>query len=219
MFVLMLLVDYIGRVQHVYKRKKKLNLAFLLVLTILLLPLTSAVNLESGTVLNTTGSNSSMTFEGCSIIVTEVDVTPYYVFLSYPTYIDSTLNNRYELPDGINWSTNNDNIDCSEFAGAYSIGNPTVNSVCGDFITGFMNIGGRISTLYTVLGILMVISVVVLLLLVIAKFRSGGISSFSTEGSNIPIGLIIGIVIAVMFFVLILILLLMAVDPVCSISV
>ncbi len=58
LFVLILLEFYIGAIQHVLKSKKKLSLLFLLVL----LPLVSAVQIDSGTIIQSVGLNTTLNF-------------------------------------------------------------------------------------------------------------------------------------------------------------
>ncbi len=62
---------------------------YAIIIILLLIPSVSAVDLLNGTVLNATVSNSTMTFEGCEINVTQSVVSNISIELSNPFYISS----------------------------------------------------------------------------------------------------------------------------------
>jgi len=84
-----------------------------LMLVMFLVSFASAVTLDSGTVLNTTGSNSSMTFNTVTVTVDQATVTEYNVSLYNTTYTNGEL--TVDFTTTIDWKTVNDNVDSSEF--------------------------------------------------------------------------------------------------------
>lgn len=82
---------------------------FLLALVALLLfPLVSAVTLDSGTVLNTSVSNSSMTFPTVTVYVDQVTVTPTTILLYNSSFTNGNL--IANISTTLNWSTVNRNL-------------------------------------------------------------------------------------------------------------
>ncbi len=90
-------------------KKKLIFIIFLLIL----LPSASAVLLESGTTLNTSISNSSMTFLGCSVTTDEALVETTRITLTNNSF--SPPFNLFNFPDPIIWEDENKNIDCGDF--------------------------------------------------------------------------------------------------------
>lgn len=85
----------------------------LLVLTLLVLPLTSAVQLQSGLYLNTTGSNSSMSFFGVNVTVDEANIASNAISLYNVSYTNGNLG--VTLSTVVNWTNNNAHIDSGAF--------------------------------------------------------------------------------------------------------
>lgn len=142
MLVLGLMVVCIEEIPQIVLKnehsKKKLIFVFFLAFA-LVFPLISAFQFDNGYHLNTTQSNSSMTFSGCSIIVSQYTNSPFAITLFNATYVDPSLIAQYTLPNLINWTTNNTNIDCSSFATVYG----TPNQAGGG--AGTVNNNGGIS--------------------------------------------------------------------------
>lgn len=84
----------------------------MLILGILLIfPLVSALTLSPGTILNTSSSNSSMTFS-FNVNVKNVTINPNSIFLYWVTY---TENGENKFSPSINFSDPNSNKDSSQF--------------------------------------------------------------------------------------------------------
>lgn len=86
-------------------QKKKL---YLLLWVLVVLPLGSCLTLDSGLVLNTTISNSSMTFESLAIIVDQAVVDPRFITLHNASFSGTNMITVVLGP--FNWSTSNTNL-------------------------------------------------------------------------------------------------------------
>jgi hypothetical protein len=113
----------------------------LLALAVLFLPLVSAVTLSSGTILNTSVSNSSMTFVGCSLNVTSFTITSTSIILLNPIYNSAGF--YYTLPSSITYTAPNSNIDCGELGTIYGKEySKNLHDICGKiFDFNLMTIG------------------------------------------------------------------------------
>ena len=93
------------------KKKLEIHKLFLLAFALFLLPFVNALTLGIGTVLNTTSSNSSMTFS-FNVSVQNVTIESNSVYLYWVIYTESGVD---KFCPSINFSTPNSNKDSSEF--------------------------------------------------------------------------------------------------------
>ena len=99
--------------KHYTNSKKKVSLTFLVFLAFAL-PLMSAVTLDSGTVLNATGSNSTMNFS-ITVNVDQATVANNAIYLENTTYTQGNLQATIAQTTQINWSEPNTNLDSAHF--------------------------------------------------------------------------------------------------------
>jgi len=90
---------------------KPKNIFLALALCLFLLPLGMAVTLSGGTVLNATGSNSTLTFD-LVVTVNSFYVAPNAVYLNTITY---TQDNVQKVCTELNYTTANSNLPASQF--------------------------------------------------------------------------------------------------------
>lgn len=129
-------------------------------LVLLLLPTVSAVTLDSGTVLNTTSSNSSMTFVTCQMNVTQVDVFDNAILLTDPQF-NTGSNTNFDLPSTINYTDENDNIDCGEIGEAFGTEfNLAARNACTQMVVEF----GGFPVLVGLVGTIVFLGAVIFLL-------------------------------------------------------
>lgn len=107
--------------------KKKILFVFSLVL---LISFASAVTLDSGTILNTSVSNSSMTFPTVTVFVDQVDVEDTFIYLYNASWTNVEL--VVNLTENVNWSEENDHLDSSVF-GYLTTSTPTTKVIDTDF--------------------------------------------------------------------------------------
>lgn len=98
----------------------------LIFLFLTLIPLTSGVTLDSGIVLNTSVSNSSMTFSSTSLSADQINIESTFIYIQNASWTNGDLEVNSETP--INFSTPNDNVDISKFP-YLSFSNNTIKNI------------------------------------------------------------------------------------------
>jgi hypothetical protein len=85
----------------------------LIFLLLLVIPLSSAVTLNSGTILNTTGSNSSMSFSSITVYTTLINISVNKIEIYNASYTNGGFIANFT--DSLNWSTQNSHLDSSSY--------------------------------------------------------------------------------------------------------
>lgn len=91
----------------------RLRFCISVVIALFVLPFISAFPLQSGTTLNTSISNSSITFDAVNITLDRLTIEPRFIFLENVSYSRGELNISLFTP--INWSSANSNLDSGGF--------------------------------------------------------------------------------------------------------
>ena len=144
------------------KPKKKLKF-FLFFLVLTLLPLSSAVTLNSGITLTTTSSNSSLTFL-VPIEVTNLTITPHNITLEG---IDC-LGPYDEIYTTLFYNNTNSNIDSGYYCDYSSI--KATNEACLGVQSGFLTFSSLLPTL-----------LLIFLAVIVLGFFIGNMSSGDTQ--------------------------------------
>ena len=134
-----------------YTKMKSIYQLLGLCVVLLVLPSISAVTLDSGTILNTTGSNSSMTFGSCSWVIETVTISEISIEITGASdlQIGSTL---YAFPDLVNHTVENTNYDCEEIGIAFSndINNEQITEICNESGLTFLEASAIAGVLLTI---------------------------------------------------------------------
>lgn len=105
----------------------------------------AAVELQSGVILNTTGSNSSMTFNCYNVTIDEGLITENAIWLSNVSYNNTATGLMVNVtPRTFNWTTPNSNLDsCDIVSPTITIISPVHNSQTQNFNVLFnISVGG-----------------------------------------------------------------------------
>lgn len=90
-------------------------------LVIILIPSVSAVDLTSGTILNATTTNITLSFTQCELKVDKAVVSPVSIELTNPSYLTTGIS--FTLPNFINVTSpavaNNTALDCGDLGGLF----------------------------------------------------------------------------------------------------
>jgi len=133
-----------------YTKMKSIYQLLGLCVVLLVLPSISAVTLDSGTILNTTGSNSSMTFGSCSWVIETVTISEISIEITGASdlQIGSTL---YAFPDLVNHTVENTNYDCEEIGIASNdINNEQITEICNESGLTFLEASAIAGVLLTI---------------------------------------------------------------------
>jgi len=153
-----------------------------IIILLLLIPSASAVDLLSGTILNTTVSNTSMSFEQCELMVDISTVTNVSIELTNPVYI--TPGQQFSLPNFINFSTENAHLDCGQLGPVFG----TADFQCTSIERGTFSL-------------IIIVSTLALLTFVFSLFIGRKDTPRATINTKLVTFIFVGIIIGVVFII------------------
>lgn len=139
-----------------------------IIMLLLLLPTASAVDLLNGTILNTTVSNTSLTFQGCELNVTQSVVSAISIELTNPLYLPP--GQPFTLPAFLNITRENSVFDCIDLGPNFGTTTDQGLLFCQNMRSAFGDISlTSFIPVYGIIGIVLIITVAIILILVLSK--------------------------------------------------
>ena len=139
----------------------KIYLFFLVLLSVFILPLASAVTIDDGTTFNATGNNASLSFIGCTWEATNVTVFTNSIYVhGGATWTVGYYTYTFDNP--VIWNTANTNLNCDEIP--LALGNEqstAIAGICSDSDNAFIDAIPLVGIILTVILVGAVLAILV----------------------------------------------------------